>query len=495
MRRHSHEGTSLLLLPLFMIISATVFAPSFNRGFVSDDYCILDFLINTEGYLVKGFFRPVGDLTLKLTYLFAGADASVFYVVNALLHGFNAWLLYIFCLQLVAGEDKTQFPFIAAVLFLFYHSIGEVVLWTIGRGISLAVTFSMLALIAFMSRMKTLPKYVVVCVCYFIALSAYESVLLLPVVILVMGRLYRLRLNYVYWIAALGTTLLANLLLRVAVTGKLWASYKGVIWAKSLGEYAASGLKSLLRLFIPAFNQPMLFAFLGVLAIALLIGILVRKRYAILKENTAKLSLIGILTALLIVMFYGASTRTSEGDRLLYWPAVFLSMLAATIIVRVAAGVWRIILVVAVSLTQLFFLVNTQLNWIEADRLSKVIIKQLTEKPERPLYIINLPSEHSGAYMFRNCFNKALQFHGIDDQAVHVVNQLNFAASENWPGMVAPSDTAGGLPVGPATRVYVQGDSVLRIETQGRVVANEKIGLNHVVYWNKDSLVELSSVY
>ncbi len=93
--------------------------------------------------------------------------------------------------------------------------------------------------------------------------------------------------------------------------------------------------------------------------------------------------------------------------------------------------------------------------------------------------------------MFRNCFDQALQFHGVDPSGVHVINKLNFSQSEAWNGTIVRKDSADLLEMWPGTRIRLEHNRVLQIENGRSVIRTEAVSLGNIAYWNKDSLVFL----
>jgi hypothetical protein len=408
---------NILVLLVCCILSVAICAPAFNRLFSSDDYCTIDHLVNKRSLLVPGFFRPVGDFTLWLTYKISGLRPFYFYLTNALLHGINAWLVYLLCLRVVRisnSASNVRLALIAAVLFLFYHSVGEVVFWAIGRGISLAITFSLLAGIVFFANIKKSLRYIFAPCLYLTALCAYESVLMLPLILIASIIYFRLKENVVIWLALFAMAAGANIALRVYFTGKLWAPYSGVVFGKSVFAYIESLIKSLARVIVPPVDAPIIF----VLTVMVLSAVLISAVYMVWKINSSQRRLLGwgitsIFFAIVPAMFYGASTRTSEGDRFLYFPAIFLCFLTALLLCNINRAVVRNVAVLTMSLLGVVAISRTRHNWVEADRQVQTVVSQLSAHPERPLYIANLPGDFKGAFQFRNCFDLILRYNGV----------------------------------------------------------------------------------
>src|SRR5664279_1555859 len=138
--------------------------------------------------MVKGFFRPLSDLTLYFNYLVGGLNPAGYYLFGILLHGINSFLLFKFCQKWKWTSNKytqDRYAFIAATLFLCYPYHNESIVWILGRASSMASTFGILSLILLVTALPERIKILSVCVCFFIGLTSYESILVLPLMILV----------------------------------------------------------------------------------------------------------------------------------------------------------------------------------------------------------------------------------------------------------------------------------------------------------------------
>lgn len=489
----------ILYLLSFCSVSVILFVSSFDRGFISDDYCTLNFLAHNEGLLVPGFFRPVGDLTLKWSLQVFGWNAKYFHFLNALLHGINSWLVFLVCKNLarrnnIAGEG---FAVTAAIIFLFYHSLGEVVFWAIGRGISLAVTFSLTAMLIFLAEVKDRFKYPLVCLCYFLAISSYESALLLPLVMLYSAWKIRIPIQYGRWVLCLIVTAVLNLMLRGWFIGKLWAPYKGVVFAKNIGEYTTTLVKTLMRLFVPAIDHPVWFSALAFVVVVVSM-VLVYKLFIRSGDTTTNrrdryfpmvtIGVAGILTGALIAMFFGASTRTTEGDRLLYYPAVFFSMFMSALVMQINRKYLRLAAIVLISMLQCSVVILTMQNWNRAWQQSSDLISSIKQISARPLYLVNLPSDYKGAYQFRNCFFQHLQFTGVDTAGIVVVNVLKYPTG-NAPHRIALEKESTTAFIWPETTINYTGDVINSISTKEKNwTLTPGIPMRHLLYWNRTHL-------
>ena len=484
----------IVVLVAFTGITLIIFSSSTGRIFLSDDYCTLHNIISNNSILLPSFFRPVGDLTLKWTYQLAGWDPFYFYLVNILLHAVNSFLVYLFCMKWFENENRSiLISIVAGLIFLTYPSHSEAIFWAIGRGISLAVFFSLLAMIVFVGRINVNVKYIFVCLFYFLALACYESALLLPFVLLMLSR-SSTRSQKMTWLVFLIATLILHIYLRYHFTGGVWQAYDGIIFARDLIQYLTAFIKIVLRLFIPPFDQPLLFTLCGITAITILCFIFYRNRKRIESDGiffrTVLFTVTGLVATIVVSVSFGLSTRTSEGDRLMYMPSVFYSILVSLIIVRLIGSVKAVFVIAGLLLIyQIGFLLINQGNWIRASEYAVKVINAIAAKPERPLYIINLPSDNKGAYVFRNCLPEALLHYRIDTTGVRIVSIIQSTEIDKRNTLIVPEKKGQNIFIWPSALLEVKDGMVMKINDDSLSV-NRK--LSSFLYWNKENLVSVS---
>ncbi|MBL7700499.1 MAG: hypothetical protein JNK79_20205 [Chitinophagaceae bacterium] len=486
----------LIVLATFTGAALIIFAPSTGRIFLSDDYCTLHNVVENNSIWLETFFRPIGDLTLMWSYKLTGWNPFYFYLTNIILHAVNSFLLYVFCLEWFGRESRYVFFAVAAgLIFLTYPSHSEPILWAIGRGVSLAVFFSLLAMITVIGNIRTDVKYILAGLLYFIALACYESVLLLPVILCFLSqrtsRKFAIRMAIV-----LTAALFLHLLLRYYLTGGIWRAYNGVIFTKDLIQYLTTFSKILLRLFIPPFDYPLFFTLCGVVVYAILTVVLYnnRKRFESdrLFTNTLLLVVTGLLSTILVALSFGLSTRTSEGDRLMYFPSVFYSILLSFLTVRLIYTLrWSLLAVVLIVVVQSAFLVINQGNWNRASEMAAKVLNGVARHPQRPLYIINMPSDYYGAYVFRNCLPEALSHYGMDTSGVRIVNILRSAEMEIRKIPIAPETKGVRTFIWPETLLEVRRDSVISMTLGSDSAIAVNVPASSFLYWNNNDLVPL----
>src|ERR1700688_4208928 len=98
----------ILIPAIFIVASFLIYLPVINHYFVSDDFKVLYRVCLEHTLFIKGFFRPLSDITILLNYYLNGFDSTVFNSFNILIHGINSFLVYRVCLNIgnSFGKDK-----------------------------------------------------------------------------------------------------------------------------------------------------------------------------------------------------------------------------------------------------------------------------------------------------------------------------------------------------------------------------------------------------
>ncbi|MGN6416620.1 MAG: hypothetical protein ACTHMC_03985, partial [Pseudobacter sp.] len=160
------------------------------------------------------------------------------------------------------------------------------------------------------------------------------------------------------------------------------------------------------------------------------------------------------------------STRTSESDRLLYLPSFFFCTLLAFMVMQLfRKEKWRIIVMALLLIVQVALVQENNANWKRAsDSVKRLMqeVKQFTG-PGR-LYVINLPSETDGAYIFRMGFAEAFRLYGYDRLKVRVVNRLIRDEELLLPAVIIPETEGRSSLIRPGS--FVQRNAVTR-DTSG----------------------------
>jgi hypothetical protein len=224
---------------------------------------------------------------------------------------------------------------------------------------------------------------------------------------------------------------------------------------KLLGGYGASthlnfsfpvilrGLASSLRIIIPPLPQSgevqWQWFFLIFISLVTMFVIQYFRLGGIYREQ-AKL-LLFLIYAFLISLFpvvnISASLWDTQGERLLYLPSVFL-MILLIFIISFMIKRKNIIIFLAVIFS-MFFMSNIYMankNWKIASQISYQLITSINNQRgnEPGLFIINVPDNFKGAYIYRNGLYHAIQLfsiNGINREFFDIASFQNLPSSQN----------------------------------------------------------------
>lgn len=425
----------------FLICPFLLYLPVIDKYFVSDDFKVLSRVCLDQIILIKRFFRPLSDATIYLNYLAGGFHPLIFNSFNLLLHGLNAFLLYQFCLKIRLTPDgilSKQFAFLAAVLFMTYPFHNEGVVWLLGRGASMSCVFALSGMLAALSQYRLSKRILLTCSCYFIGLLAYESIMLFPVIVLLLVWIAGAsRKEKALWVIGLLLTLFIHLTVRTLISGSIAGLYGEGFFKSDATLYLLNIAKTAGRLILPPTGEA---AWLIYIYMLILIAVTVLSFFLIRQKSRSPLMkvLTGLFFCLCLAcitpVFSGISTNSSESDRMLYFPSVFLCVIVSILLTFFITGRWKKLLICGLLLAyNIFFLEKNNFHWAIAGESSQSLIKLLKNKPAGKTYVMDIPEEYKGAYIFRQGLNDALRINGIASSQVIAVNYLTRKQADEAP--------------------------------------------------------------
>jgi protein O-mannosyl-transferase len=485
----------------FVILVLLLYFPLINKSFASDDFAVLRRVVFFEnGIFIKDFFRPLSDITLYSNYLVAGFNPVVYNLFNFLSHACIVWMVFLIARRVhwVPANMKKPFSWLAALLFLTFPSHNESVVWGVGRASLMAALFGVLALLVAVWDMPRRRKYLLACLCYFIGLSGYESILVVPAIVVVLlyrrGESWR---TYTGWAAWFSITLVVHIIVRVWVSGVLVGDYGANTMTRTNTSLLEKYAKVAGRLFLPPTDNGALLIWLFVGVVMIMAGgyyLLWRKRKqdggdAFL--NVLRLSLL-LFLSLIIPFAFGVSTRTWEGDRLLYFPSVLFALWLAYLLLTALQRKQAYVLATIVIGYQLVFLMINIFNWHKASVITTQIIDVVSNaaSEKKKIAVINIPEEYEGMHVFRNGFYDALWLKGVDTSVIKAVNYVTTSEMRLQPATLTPSRKDGETMIAPATHIIYGRDLLVRNEGTEYIVQADTMSVT-IFYWNKEQLVKL----
>ncbi len=438
---NSDSGLSLrkhlFLLFLFVVTAFFIYTPVLHHFFVSDDFKVLYRVTGERIFFIHGFFRPLSDFSILVTFLTGGLNPVWFNSFNILIHGINSFLLFLLSIQISRNIlDKTNafyFAVLSSVFFICYPFHNEAVVWMLGRGSGMACMFALSGLLCYYRIKKNNLKIAASCFCYFISMAAFESAMIFPLILWLLLLLEKQHSKIIRnWAFALTFTFGLHLLCRYLLSGSILGSYGNDFFHTSVRKYLLNMAKTGGRLILPPSNNTILLESVFIILILYAFYHIIKHIHQIRQNKIWRT--IAILSLMLIIscivpLIAGVSTRTSESDRLLYFPSVFVCMIWAFVIVfNISNKNFQRLLIFSTVAYNLFFLELNNLNWRKASSVTSSIVEKANEEIRSGnsgrIFFVNIPDEIEGAYVFRMGFSDAMKLYGFDLNRFVDVNYL-----------------------------------------------------------------------
>jgi hypothetical protein len=443
------KSISLRLAILFVLLAFIAYSAVINSYFLSDDFDVVGRILAGDWPVIwasehGGFFRPLFTGSFILDSFFWGGNPAGYHLTNIALHGLNSLLVCAFAQRLVrrlklSEEHKRGLSLAAGLLFLLHPSHTESVSFISGRADLLATLFCLASLLAYVAYAETkrVLSLILSLTAFALALLSKETAISLPFMLLATGVFFapvesrKAALKESLKTGALFfSVLFVFILIRRFALGSLVGGYgAGQHLNFSPGWIRDRFLQASLRALLPApplelssvllkpLQSPVFIVF--ALACIALIVLLLRRRRAIYDEterreqNRLALLLLSLfLFSLLPVINLRLSLFNTQGERFVYWPSVFTSILLATVAAALLRSAkWQLVLIACLLVFYSVSLYRTNQTWAEAARLSRSIKEELSvASPQKRLLIINAPDNLRGAPVYHNGLEEALRF-------------------------------------------------------------------------------------
>jgi hypothetical protein len=482
------KSKPLLQLLLFCGGSLLLFYMNPGRSFASDDFEVIHRLVMVHRFWITGFFRPLSDLSLWGNYLAGGLHPAGYYLFNIVVHGVNAFLVYrFFCAW--APEGRSAYGLPAALFFLAYPFHSEGIDWILGRGASLCTLFSLAALLVLVNGRAGRWKLFWAGLLYFTGMAAYEPAILLPFFgIVVLTERGAMRREIRNWLLVMGSVFILHLLLRIGLGGSVAGDYGGAFF-RALSPVPGNAVKVMGRLFLPPMEDTRLMIALCVLVVVgLVAALVVLVRRSGVPERRYLFALLLLLTiACLFPVITAVSTRTTESDRMLYLPSVFLCGLLSFLVVElVKRRFWRVAVCGVLLGYMVFFLERANGNWVRASTVTRAILRDAGARATGRMLVIDLPDELDGAFIFRHGFPEACGLLWPADPAPVVVSHIARDEAMGLPDSILPVRDGGVTRIAPLVTIAPLGPDSLLVRYKDS--SWRAGGADRVYFWNKRGL-------
>lgn len=421
------------LLLLYFSISCLVFGPLYNAGFVTDFLGWLECRETTPFWRAYECFGNRGLYFIPfiiLEFLTGSFDLHPlpWFIVWTGLHAVNAWLLTDVCRRLFSAFEVSLhpvFPLLPGLIFLLHPWQVEVLAWKACANYLASCLLMLLSLRAYLQYVEgSGRKYYWISVgAYFLFLFTLEYALLFPLVIAMLlwslssparfiERAAGIVIELLPYLLAIGLWFIANKLLF-----GLWIGHYGAETHTTFDLLAMSSvvLKYLVKMllftrFLPFPVQTELYTVLdtpivGALMFGVLIGLTVllfdNARRTLAGRLRRFLFLSSIVFIIPVTNLYFYYLQFSENDRYTYLAIAFLSMWLLAIFHnwkswrgRAILGVFLIVCLAGTTLQVRIWEKSTKAYWHH--------IKTFQEPTKQKVFLLNVPDNYKGTFMFRN---------------------------------------------------------------------------------------------
>ncbi|MDQ3419274.1 MAG: hypothetical protein M3541_10890 [Acidobacteriota bacterium] len=410
-----------------------LYSGSLRAGFVADDWDFLALVGQARSAaiafepLVGRFFRPWVVLLYYVNYKAFGEWPLPFHLTVVLLHALNAWLLCLFTLRITKGDRVLAL--LTGALFLAFAGHSEAVSWIAGTADTILMSFAIGGLLL-LHRALTSGSPLLPTVTGWLVLAAgimaKETSVMLPALAAAYGTAFALSVTGEERRAAFVKTarfvvvpaliVAGYLALRTTLFGDPTDAYAGL--SLSAGTVFTYARAFVLRIFFPPWGRLaiawghgqdvwLLGAGLVVLVIALMRA---HHRVPLLFSGAAAAIMLAPALPLTI------SLSTTETERVVYIPTAFGALLTVlTLDALLRRRSLRNMVAAALIFAHGLVLQRFTTNWREAGESFAQILDSFTvaARSHDPgadghFFILNLPDNLRGAYIFRRGFYIAL---------------------------------------------------------------------------------------
>ncbi len=410
--------------------------------FLSDDFVLLDAIVNNGALGVwtfkAGFFRPIISLSLFWDHGLYGLNATGYHVTNIVIHAFNAFFVFLLTNEILRTHEHTVnrrqqhgISLFASLIFLVLPSHTEAVSWISGRTDLIATFFCLSSFGVYLLSVQARARSVSVVACslmlFMLALLSKESVITYPVMLAgyeisvacsqkkPLSRQwsrFTLPLYYAFM-------LLVFIGIRWAAVGAFLGGYGSSIHlAIRPAKFLFYAIFFALRAYLPPFSMHVWYVILPLLLMSGLVGLIFFARRTRLKGVWRK---IPPLVYFLIAAFFitllpgftlGIMPMDTRGERILYLPSVFSSILLAYVVVKILYPHRKILWGASLGLLVFFQLgvYHSNTHWDNGGEIAKRILLDLQATELSNVAIVNLPDNLRGAYIYRNGIQQAMSF-------------------------------------------------------------------------------------
>lgn len=420
---------------LLFLLSLLFFGHNLWGYFLSDDWHWLYlaqnrvwswdiFTTNYEGLKIGGSYNPLSFLVFKIFYSLFHLKAGLYHLISILLHSINAFLVFILANKFfVHNKEQKYLPYLAAILFLLWPTQVEIVNWLAAWPHLWASTFYLLSFIYYLNyRQKEKIKFLFLSLLFFVlSLGFKENALSLPILIFLWEAYQYSKKVYKTWswiFIYYFVLLILFLFLRLQFTGAFLGYYGQNNLIISPLAYFGNLLAFLSSQFSFGTLNILFYKFYyHYLDLLFILGASCLSLYFFFTWYYKKWQQFTLFTASIILLLpmlpLGLHHLNFAGERYVYLSVAFIIIWFLVLITESKfSAKQRKYLFIILSLAILLPLSVKNNIWQQANTLSRQIIssyQDLNLAPDAKLISVGLPDNLSGAEVFRNNLQQALE--------------------------------------------------------------------------------------
>jgi 4-amino-4-deoxy-L-arabinose transferase-like glycosyltransferase len=421
----------------YLALGIAVYAGILNTFFVADDFSYLDAIQTSNSPavifspLAERYFRPSVVLVYYLNYQLAGLDSWTYHLSVVLMNACNAWLVFLLGSRLSPARHPIV-PALAGLLFLVFGGHAEAVTWIGGMADPLVTLCVLAALLLFLLSLDSArPRWLLIgsWAAFAAALFSKESAAVFPGLALVLGVLSRPALpdratvrRIVIGLSVPVLLLVTYFLLRKAVLGFTFVMLEGLGTNTNLLEMTRIFV---LRSFLP--QGPLLSTVVNnKLDMWVLLPLVLILAWFVKRRDFRPLALLGLCFAgaLAPVLPLSIAIATPESERLIYMASAFACLLVVWFLDAALRRPWLVAAIVLVCCAgHVAALQRINRNWQEAALVVQETLTTFAQTMREhgrvgsAVYVLNVPDDVRGAYVFRRGFHEALRVAAPDQLA------------------------------------------------------------------------------
>lgn len=439
---------------VFFVLTFLIYFFVLNLFFVSDDFHWLTlaknqsiswrfFIYNYEGNHNGGSYNPVFFLIFNILHSIFGLKSYMYHLVAIILHASNACLFYFLTqkiLKLIKLPFSQKWAWLAALLYLAWPTNVETIAWLAANMHLWATLFYLASLLFYFKFLEQKTnKHLYYSLLFFaLAIFSKETAISLPFIILnweiylisqKQSQNKKWRFKYKR-ILAYFSILFIFLIARYKSIGLLFGYYaKDTLgwplkeWA---GNLAAYGFEFATASYFRESFFKLWYYYLDYLVIGICLFLAIYFYHILIQKNKVQFTLLfAALISLAPFLPLGLNRTTFEGERYLYLPSIFLIILFVFLLEkinldkRLKMGTFLFLILCSVVIIQ-----TKSISWQKSSLVSRQILSSYAEldlAPGQKLATVALPDNLSGAQLFRNNLQQALELY-YPDNSPEIVN-------------------------------------------------------------------------